>query len=291
MSRVATVTGDLPLIDLVVPTIGRSAELRRMVESVSSQAYPRVRLLVIDQNADATASDVLNAFRASLDIVRISTPPCSLSRAKNIGLAQATSKIVAFPDDDCWYPEGLLRAVAARFERDPLLAGLTMPLRDADGRPSNGRWAQRSGGIRRTRVWGRAVSAGIFYRLAAAQAVGPVDESLGLGSGRWLAGEETDQLIRVLDAGFRVEYDVALHVHHPDPERDGQNYPIERWRAYGEAMGHVMRKHQFPLHTAFYHCARPLIGAGLSFVCGRRALARRRVVIARGRLAGWRVTP
>ena len=59
-------------------------------------------------------------------------------------------------------------------------------------------------------------------------------------------------------------------------------------RAYGEAMGHVMRKHRFPAYVAAYHCARPLGGAGLDLVRGRPALARKRLVVAAGRLAGWR---
>jgi glycosyltransferase involved in cell wall biosynthesis len=280
--------GAVPSFDLVVPTVGRVRELEVMVESVRRQAYSRVRLLVVDQNRDGRAADVLERFRDTLDIVRLPTAPCGLSKAKNIGLEQVTAEIVAFPDDDCWYPDGLLPAIARRFADDPELGGVTMPLRDADGRPANGRWATRSGQVTRTTVWGRAVSAGIFYRSRAARAAGPLDESLGVGSGRWLAGEETDQLIRVLDAGYRVEYDVSLHVHHPDPVRDNRDYPLERWEAYAAAMGHVMHKHRFPAHVALYHCLRPVVGAPVALLHGQPGLAHRRLVICRGRFTGWR---
>jgi glycosyltransferase involved in cell wall biosynthesis len=283
----STVPAELSF-DLVVPTVGRTRELEAMVESVRRQAYPRVRLLVVDQNRDGRAADVLDRFRDSLDIVRLPTDPCGLSRAKNTGFDHLAADVVAFPDDDCWYPDGLLHGVARRFASDAGLGGLTMPLRDADGCPANGRWATKSGQIRRTSVWGRAVSAGIFYRLEAARAAGPLDETLGVGSGQWLAGEETDQLIRVIDAGYRVEYDVSLHVHHPDPERDNRPYPLERWEAYAAAMGHVMRKHRFPARVALYHCLRPVLGAPVALLRGQPGLARRRLVVGRGRYAGWR---
>jgi glycosyltransferase involved in cell wall biosynthesis len=283
----STVPAELSF-DLVVPTVGRTRELEVMVESVRRQGYPRVRLLVVDQNRDARATDVLDRFRDTVDIVRLPTDPCGTSVAKNLGLERVTADVVAFPDDDCWYPDGLLRDLATRFASDPGLGGLTMPLRDAEGRLANGRWASESARVTRTSVWGRAVAAGIFYRREAARAAGSFDEELGPGSGLWLAGEETDQLIRVLDAGYRVEYDVTLHVHHPDPERDSQDYPLERWTAYAAAMGHVMRKHRFPARIALYHCARPVLGVPLALLHGDAALASRRLAIGRGRFAGWR---
>jgi glycosyltransferase involved in cell wall biosynthesis len=274
--------------DLVVPTIGRVRELEEMVESVRRQAYPSVRLLVVDLNRDGRAEEVLDRFRDTLDIVRLRAEPCGTSAAKNLGLGQVTADVVAFPDDDCWYPEGLLRSVATRFAHDPGLGGLTMPLRDREGALANGRWASESARVSRTSVWGRAVAAGIFYRLEAARAAGSLDETLGPGSGHWLAGEETDQLIRVIDSGYRVEYDVSLFVHHPDPSRESQDYPLERWTAYAAAMGHVMRKHRYPTRVALYHCARPMLGAPVALLRGDATLARRRLAIGRGRFAGWR---
>ena len=48
-----------------------------------------------------------------------------LSRARNVGLKAVTGEIIAFPDDDCWYPDGLLQKVVAEFRDQTSLDGLT----------------------------------------------------------------------------------------------------------------------------------------------------------------------
>lgn len=283
---------DLPSMDLVVPTVRRTTELRRMLATAGRQAYPSLRVIVVDQNPDATAESVIDEFDQRLEIVHARLSPPGASRSRNHGVAQATAEIVGFPDDDCWYPDGVLRLIGRRFANDSGLAGLSVMLVDDQLRPSNGRWATKPERITRTNVWGRAVTSGMFVRLAALQGTGGFDETLGPASGAWEAGEETDLLIRLVDAGHRIEYDPTLYVHHPDPERDlHKTYPLERWRAYAASMGHVMRKHRYPLHTVAYHCGRPLAGVVVSAFCGNFARARTRLAIAIARAEGWARSP
>ena len=127
----------------------------------------------------------------------------------------------------------------------------------------------------------------MFLRSSALEAVGPFDETLGRASGVWDAGEETDILIRIIDAGYRVDYDPSLFVHHPDPERDNAaSYPLDRWRGYAQAMGHVMRKHHYPLRSVAYRCGRPLIGSATAAMRGDFAQSRVRLTVAAGRAEG-----
>ncbi len=259
-------THGLPSIDLVVPTFRRSTQLERMLETACEQKYPALRVIVVDQNEDATAEAVIQAFRERLDVVHVRTLPPGASRARNIGIAHVTAELVGFPDDDCWYPDGLLRLVGRRFANDGELSGLSMMIVDRQLRPSNGRWATKPDFLTATNVWCRGCAAGMFIRRTALERTGGFDETMGVGSGIWESGEETDLLIRLASDDYRIAYDPTLYVHHPDPERDLQTtYPLGRWRSYAVGMGHVMRKHRYPLHIVAYHCARPVVGAaGLS---------------------------
>ncbi len=278
----------LPSIDLVVPTMGRPAELRRMLASARSQSYPSLRAIVVDMNDDDVSAEVLGEFAGSLEILHLRASRRGVSKARNLGIERIEAEIVSLTDDDCWYPEGLLPTVGRRFASMPDLAGLSMMQLDERFRPANGRWARRPGRVTRTNVWGRGVAAGMFFRASALERVGPFDETLGRASGVWEAGEETDILIRVVDAGGRVDYDPSLFVHHPDPERDSAAaYPLERWRGYAQAMGHVMRKHHYPLHSVAYRCARPLFGSAFAALRGDFKQARIRLTVAAGRAEGW----
>jgi glycosyltransferase involved in cell wall biosynthesis len=275
-------------VDLVVPTIGNVPELRRLLESLVVQSFSPLRLLVVDKSPDERVSTLLSEYSDRLEILHLPTPPCGISRAVNTGLEHVTAEVIGIPDDDCWYPAGLLHAVVGRFAADPGLSGLSVMQLEEDGRPSHGRWARGPGRVTSTNVWGRGVGPGIFYRRVALDAVGPFDETLGVGSGVWEAGLETDLLIRLVKAGHRVHFEPRLFVFHPGPERGKAGaYSLDRWRSYGTAMGHVMRKHRFPVHVALYHCVRPLLGAPIALGAGDVTLARRRLATARGRFAGW----
>ena len=112
--RVAEVPEDVP-ISVILPTRNRSALLRRAVDSVLAQTYPRWELLVVvDGNEDDSP-----AVLASYDDARIHPlrgEGKGASAARNRGLERATGDVVAYLDDDnVMHPEWL-RAVAWAFE-------------------------------------------------------------------------------------------------------------------------------------------------------------------------------
>ena len=111
---------DSPSFDLVVATVGRTEELRSLLDSLEAQRYPRLRTIVVDQNEDERA-----ACGARRPEARARPPALApgLSRARNVGLQELSADLVAFPDDDCTYPPGLLERVAERFRAERQLDG------------------------------------------------------------------------------------------------------------------------------------------------------------------------
>ncbi len=272
---------------LVLATRGRTAELERFLASLAAQERDGVRLTVVDQNPDERLEPLVARHRTRVSLDRIRSEP-GASRARNAGLG-GDEEVVAFPDDDCWYPPGLLDRVAAELDAHPEWDGLGGRSLDAAGKPSAARWDARAGDVTRRNAWRRGLNFTLFLRRRVVEAVGPFDEELGVGSrGLYQAGEETDYLIRAVDLGFRIHYDPSLVVHHPEPLASPGGLNPARAEGYGRGMGRVLKKHRFPAPFALYFCARPLAGAVVALASGRPELARFRWHAARGRLAGYR---
>jgi GT2 family glycosyltransferase len=273
------VSRSLPSFDLVVATVGRTAELGRFLDSVAEQGGSRVRIVVVDQNADERVTLQLEGYRNEL--IQLRTPR-GLSRARNAGLRELHADLVGFPDDDCVYPPGLLAQVAERFARDPELDGIAGRAADADGR-SSASWQPDAAILTDDNLWNRANAATIFLRRGLVERIGEFDERLGLGSGEmWSSGEETDYLIRAVRSGARIEYDPALVVLHevrPDDARIGLRD--------GASMGYLLRKHRYPVRVAARMFLRPVGGAALALA--RLDLPRARYYAAsfRGRIRGY----
>ncbi|HZC29124.1 MAG TPA: glycosyltransferase family A protein, partial [Gaiellaceae bacterium] len=109
----------LPSFDLVVATVGRTEEPARLLASLERQTYRRFRVLLVDQNPDERLEPLTRP-----GVERLSAA-AGLSRARNVALARVAAEVVAFPDDDCVYPDDLLERVARRFAAERSLDGLT----------------------------------------------------------------------------------------------------------------------------------------------------------------------
>ena len=275
-----------PSFDLVVATIGRVREPERFLDSLSAQTHRAFRVLVVDQNEDDRLTSLLD--RSSLEFVHLRSEP-GLSRARNVALARVEADLVAFPDDDCVYPDDLLERVARRLATEPRLDGITgREVRpDGESPPS---WKSDAAVLTDDNLWNRAISFTIFVRQDIVRAVGAFDEALGLGSGeRWASGEEIDYVVRAVRAGARIAYDPSLTVTHDAPGLDAESLRAIRYRD-GASVGYILRKHRYPWRVKSRMLVRPLGGALLSFLRLDPARARLHVATLRGRLTGYRST-
>jgi len=274
----------LPSFDLVLATVERTAEPAAFLASLERQTHRRFRVLVVDQNGDDRLGPVL-AEHPGLDLLRLRAPR-GLSRARNAALSQLQADLVAFPDDDCAYTEGLLERVARRFAAAPGLHGLTGRTTGPAGETSPN-WAAEAGPVSRDTIWHRAASGATFLRRAVVERVGQFDEGLGLGSGKpWSSAEEIDYLIRAVRAGFRIEYDPELTVLHPDKPRSAETLRALGYRD-GASVGYLLRKHRYPPRTLARMLVRPLGGTLLALARGDLAGAGFHAATLRGRVGGY----
>ena len=273
----------MPKFSLILATIGRDQEVQRFLESLQAQEYRDFELIVVDQNKDDRVIRLVERFSREFPIRYLTSSP-GLSRARNCGLKYIKGELVAFPDDDCWYPPDLLKIVAGLFEDDSIdiWSGQSC---DADGRHSQRRWPSSATYANRINVWSVAISYTVFMRRECARSVGSFDETLGVGADTiWQSGEETDFLLRAMVRGFRLQYVPAIRVYHPEKTMVFDSTTNERARGYGAGLGRVLQKHRYPMWFILYMLLRPLGGivfSGLTFrfrkayyhycvLCGRR---------------------
>jgi glycosyltransferase involved in cell wall biosynthesis len=268
---------------LVVATVGRTDEVRRLFESLCSQTYTDFETIIVDQNTDGRLDQLIQRYQRKLILRYLSAEKRGHAHANNVGLDYVTGDVIGFPDDDCWYPTNLLENVAQILSQHPEFDGVS-------GREITGKWHRKAGPVGRLDLWRRHISFTLFYRRSLIEGL-TFDESLGIGAGtKWGSGEETDFLIRAMQRGA-IFYDPSLRVGHPAWAAAPYSEEIRRKaRSYGVGMGHLLKMHGYPLHFAAWQCCRPLVGAMLSAARGRFAQSRYHLAILAGRAEGWVIT-
>jgi glycosyltransferase involved in cell wall biosynthesis len=274
--------------DLIVPTLGRSAELARFLDALDAQSCRSFRLVVVvDQEGKAGLEPILAQYQDRFRLQLVESAR-GLSRARNAGLRQVAGDIVSFPDDDCWYPPDLLQRVADILQRNPGWDGVTGRTVDESARSSVQLWQKEPGLITRENVWRTAITVTIFLRKALVERVGFFDENLSLGSGTpWGSGDETDYVLRALESGFTLGYDPSIVVYHESPNPPFSRSAAERAYSYGMGNSRVLRMHGYSRRFAAYRVLQLVAGSAYFLVRGRFGLARFYWAMARGRAVGW----
>ncbi|MFB3915162.1 MAG: glycosyltransferase family 2 protein [Terriglobales bacterium] len=272
---------------LVVATVGRTLELQRLLESVDRQTHRDFEVIVVDQNTDHRLIPLVAAFDGRFDIVRVTSAP-GLSLARNRGLREVTGEVVSFPDDDCWYDHNVLKQVDDVFALNPGWHGVNGDAIDESGNlilP----WRDRPGRLTRPKSWRRSLAYTYFLRTEVFRTIGGFDVMLGVGSpGPWQSGEDSDLMLRAIDAGHYVAYDPNIRVNHPRLFLSFNE--TTRLKRYGYALGdgRVLRKHPMPLWwiALFFGVPMGRILAGMAKLNYREMLFHWTTVL--GRFRGWR---
>ncbi|WP_267361662.1 MULTISPECIES: glycosyltransferase family A protein [unclassified Methylobacterium] len=272
---------------LIVSTIGQTLHFERFLDSLVAQQFKDFEVIVIDQSGGVAIQDQLDAFRERLLIV-YTTSARGLSLGRNRGLTLARGELVAFPDDDCWYKEDLLKQVHETL-RSKHLDGVFGRCIDNFDKSVAGRHSNNAQLVSKHNVWKCGVSATIFIRRSAIEKIGLFDTTIGLGSEtQFLSGEETDLILRGINLKLAFFYDPSIVVLHDSSTEVSFARRAARTWSYGLGMGLVLRRHQYGFLFVFYCVIRPIIGAAAGLTTGRFRVAVIRIVRAAARLEGWR---
>lgn len=281
------VAASAPEFSLIVTTKGRVVELAKLLQSLERQLPESFEVILSDQNEDDRLLPLLDCHRERLQIVHVRSEG-GASRGRNAGLARARGRLIAFPDDDCWYPDGLLAKVRGLFEAHPewdMMCGRSL---GDDMRPTQGRWVAEPTSVCRSNALQMSIEYTMFCRAPAVAAAGGFDETLGVGAGtRWGAGEGTDFLLSALGSGSAIMYTPDIQVHHPEKFADYSRPSRDRQSGYARGIGYVLHKHKFSLAEAFSTIIRPLGGAVLFLARGQTARSLYHLRVFASRSLGW----
>lgn len=194
-----------------------SAALRKMLAGIGQavEAGLAVRLLLLLQKT--TDADARSAHDWPGFVTLLTRPDMmSLSSARNILLAEARqlalldqASVVAFPDDDSWYPSGFPQQLETTFAERPELdfafsryASSAAPVQNPPQRPAVA-----------SDVVQNASSNTIFLRGSLAASIGDFDPALGVGTPN-NGGEDLEYGLRAYRAARQsLFFDAALVGH------------------------------------------------------------------------------
>jgi len=209
-----------------VCTRRRPAALRQCLESVSHLNYPRLKILVVENDtAPGEAEGIARSFGASY---RLCTRR-GLSAARNLGARYCSTDLLAFIDDDSICDPGWILSAAALFRDERVCVVTGKVIFHSDAACTSQPTHEFDPGDRiidcRTDDWlgmtvfgGAGLGGNFIVRSETVKAIGGFDERLGRGT-LMHASEENFFLFRVVDAGLRVATCSHSIVRHPTPSR------------------------------------------------------------------------
>lgn len=271
---------------LIVATKGRTTELGAFLESLQRQQTQDFEVIIVDQNGDDRLQRIISPYAAIFSVLQLRSAISNNSHARNLGIAVAQGEILAFPDDDCIYPDGLLPRVDQYFMTQPALGLLTGPARAPTGALGSGRWTMASITPDYHNIWTCVIEFCMFFRRATLPPHLHFDEDLGIGA-RFGSGEGVDLAITLKRAGAVLFYDFDLYVIHPDKTLTA--VAVQRAFIYGTGFGRVLRKHSdvIPKSTILRYVIRPLGGMLIASLRLRGLHVRYYAQTLRGRLHGF----
>lgn len=92
---------DYPLISCIIPTHNRSLKLKTAIETVLSQTYQNIELLIVDDQSKDNTKEVVELIGLQDNRIKyLWNPIKGANNARNFGITHSKGEYIAFLDDD-----------------------------------------------------------------------------------------------------------------------------------------------------------------------------------------------
>ena len=125
-----------PLVSIVVPSFNQGQFLRATIDSILSQDYRPLEILVMDGGSRDQSVDVLKSYGEIPELHWVSEKDSGVVEAVNKGFAKARGQVIAIQSSDDTYLPGAISSAVRHFQSDPsygLVYADTVKI-DAEGR-------------------------------------------------------------------------------------------------------------------------------------------------------------
>lgn len=236
-------------LGLVVSTLGRAEPLERLLRSLSAQMTPDDRLVLVAQGNLPVVERLAERFRAEAFAIDVTTSDRGASRGRNTGVAALPQgeRLLHFPNDTTWFPDGSIEAIRAS-AGDVAAGALTV----VDEHGPKFLLPEAGTPLDRWNVWS-VIEMGLLMRRSVFDELGGFDPDLGTGAPTpWQAGEATDLLLRMTEQ--RPDLATAFAWLPPavtvggigDPTGLSKQERRRKLRAYSRGLGRLIVRHRYP---------------------------------------------
>lgn len=231
----------LPMVSVLIPTRDSELHLEECLQSLRSQLYPNVELIVVDNGSRDRTQQIA---RAMADV--LVTQGAERSGQLNAGARRAGGKYLYRVDGDFVLDPNVIREAVQLCEEH----GYDAVAVHNDSDPRVSFWAKVRNFERLMYKYDRTIVGARFFSKQAFESVGGFDEGL-------IAGEDYDIHNRLLAAGYRIGTISAGEIHLGEPaslrEFASKSY------FYGQSIGAFVRRNGLrglaqvsPIRSAFF---------------------------------------
>jgi glycosyltransferase involved in cell wall biosynthesis len=113
-----------PDVSIVICTRNRNERIVSTLESIFENTWTKFEVIIIDQSVNESTQIAVQPFLADPRSTYKRTNTSGLSTARNIGLAEARGKIVAFTDDDCRVSNNWIESILREYAQHPAVVSI-----------------------------------------------------------------------------------------------------------------------------------------------------------------------
>jgi glycosyltransferase involved in cell wall biosynthesis len=93
-----------PIVSVIIPNYNYGRYLSEALESVFNQTYKELEIIVVNNGSTDNSMEILDSFGEKITV--INQQNLGQATARNVGIAQASGKLLALLDaDDIWLPD------------------------------------------------------------------------------------------------------------------------------------------------------------------------------------------
>jgi len=110
------------VISIIVATHNSELTIKQCIHSLITQSFPREKFEIIVVDDGSTDETTSLAKTAGADNI-INTKPCSLGKARNIGVENAKANLLGFIDSDCEAKDDWVKTIVKELEKLDAIGG------------------------------------------------------------------------------------------------------------------------------------------------------------------------
>jgi len=191
------------MIDIIVPTYNRPADIEKFVAEIQKQAFNDLHVYIVDDHGKEPIEHLIPKDNDRFTFIRLPENK-GQAYARNVAIAKGRGNIIVSLDDDAWFEdEHALSALPDYFKTYPKLGCLMFDVRS----PQEDRISKTSN-IDDGQLIGSHITCGCAYTREALQSID------GFGGYLHSGAEETDVSLKLISAGYEIRFAKSIPVFH-----------------------------------------------------------------------------